>query len=161
MVLLAPFALAQETEPTPEPFPRVRSTVLRKAAERINDLLVGINTRQLERASRLLHRAQALVDRIGDAAESRARRNYDVSAVREAIGTARNAIDDARSAIREQSERDYVLEAATDRNVRDRLRAVRDQLFDDLRVIRQKVRTAIGAVRDAARALRSVRRIDR
>lgn len=157
MALLAPAALAQEVDPTPSPFPRVRSAALRRVAERINDLLVDLNDRHLERAGRVLDRTQALLDRIVDATEKRARRGYDVSAVREAIARARGAIDDARSAIRDQSEHEYVLDTATDRNIRDRLRAVRDQLFEDLRVIRQKVRAAIGAVRDAARALRSAR----
>jgi hypothetical protein len=161
MVLLAPMiVLAQEAEPTPRPFPRVRDEALRSSAERINNLLLGINGRQLERAGRILDRAQSLLDRIVDATESRARRGFDVSAAREAIGTARTAIDDARAAIRDQSQQDYVLDTANDRTIGDRLRAVRDLLFEDLSIIRQKVRTALGAVRDAARALRSSRRAD-
>lgn len=157
VLLLTPIALAQETQETPHPFPRVRTAALRESAERVHALLAVINDRQLMRMGLVLDRAEALLDRIADAAETRARRGYDISAVREAIAAARLAIDEAREAIRDQSVNDYILDTATDATIRDRLRGVRDLLAEDLGAIRRKVHAALTAVRQAALSLRRSR----
>ena len=152
-----PLVLAQEET---DPMPRVRNVVLHDAAVRINLLLTAINDRHLATAGLVLDKAQGVLERIADASEARARRGFDVSAVRVAIATAREALDDARSVVREQSEHEYILDDVTDLTVRDRLRAIRSQLAEDLRLVRSGVRTAVGAVRDAARALRAARPTD-
>lgn len=154
---LTPYVHAQEA--TGDPIPRVRDAALHDAAVRINELLLQINERHLAAATHILDRAQSVLERIGNAAEVAARRGHDVSAVREAIAVAREAIDEARMAIREQADHEYVVSDATDRTIRDRLRALRAQLAADLQVVRNKVRLAVGAVRDAARALMAVRAV--
>lgn len=154
----APMAYAQEVTETPEPFPRVRNKGLREAAERINDMLNGINQRRLAAAERVLKNVQRVLDRVVEVTDDRARRGFDVSAVREAIATARTELDEAWITVRDQSERSYVLDDVTDRNIRDRLRAVRDHMNEDLSKVRKDVRAAISAVRDVVRALRITRR---
>lgn len=151
-----PAAKAQE-EIEPRPFPRVYNTELRNNAERVYELLNELNARHVERAERILNRLGSLLDRLGDVAERRARQGYDVSVVRETIATAREQLDTARIALRDQSDRTYVLDDATDQSIRDRLRAVRDVMYEDLTIVRVGVRDAISAVRDVARALRIAR----
>lgn len=151
-------AYAQEGEQ--DVLPRVRSEALHDGAVRINELLMAINKRHVEIATHVLDRVQALLERIGHAAETRARKGNDVAVVREAIASAREAIDEARMAVRDQSNHEYVVSDATDATIRERLRAVRSQLAADLQIVRNKVRLAIGAVRDAARALGSVHSTD-
>ena len=156
LAVSVPAAKAQE-EVESRPFPRVYNTALRIDAERVYELLNELNARHVERAESILDRLGNLLDRIGDVSERRARQGYDVSIVRETIATAREQLDAALIAVRDQSEQTYVLDDATDYSIRDRLRAVRDAMYEDLTIVRVGVRDAISAVRDAARALRIAR----
>lgn len=151
-----PAASAQEVSPTPHPFPRVQSERVRTAAERVWHMLDEVNARRLAGARNVVRRLQGVLERIEVIADRRQERGMDVTAIREAIRKARMALEGAHEAIREQSDRTYLLDDASDWTIGDRLRAVRDQLAEDLRAVHATVREAIAAVRDAARALRTL-----
>jgi hypothetical protein len=147
---------AQEASPTSHPFPRVESERVRTVAERVWRMLDEVNARRLAGARTVTERLQRVLERIEDIADRRDERGVDVTVAREAIRKARMALDEAHEVIREQADRTYLLDDANDRTIGDRLRAVRDQLAEDLRTVHATVHEALTAVRAAARALRTL-----
>ena len=111
--------------------------------------------RRLAGYERILERLRNMLERITAIADRREARGADASAVYAVVSEARQAIDAAQHAIREQASREYLLDGATDYSMRDQLQGMREQLADDLGTIGGSMREALESVRTAVQTLRN------
>jgi len=124
-------------------------------AERINKTLANINEKITAAMSRHLEKMSAILDKL----EARVKANTpdikDPAAVRSAISEARDAIAVASDAVNIQADKDYVLEATSEATIRTDMQGMKQQLHDDLRVVRQLVIDAKQKVANAIRVAKS------
>lgn len=88
--------------------------------------------------------------------EKRAARGADVTAAKAAVEEAKTAIKTSRVAVKAQGEKVYTLEVTTENKINGSISTLRKQLETDLRAVRETIKTAQIAVRNANQALRNV-----
>lgn len=124
-------------------------------AERINNTLTNINEKMVTQMNRHLETITGILSKL------EARVNANVANIENsaeaglAISNAKKAIETASNAVNMQAEKDYVLVATSEAKIGEDLRGVKDQLHNDLRLVRQLIVDARQAVSKAISAAKS------
>lgn len=127
-----------------------------KVVERIDENIENLNDRIIKKYEAFLARLESVLARIADKTDEVEVDGVDVTAVRIAITAASEAIASAYVAVDAQGVKVYELIVDTEDNLGEVVSAVRLQLRDDLKNIREIIRVAAVEVRKAGQALRGV-----
>lgn len=129
---------------------RVKDERKKEAVERINDSMVRLNDRMVGHFSDILDQIERVLERIGERADRAEERGVDVFAVRTAIDEAYEAISKARGQVEVRAGKVYEVNITTEDNLRTDVGKARRALHDDLVQVRDLVKVARDAVREAA-----------
>ena len=140
-----------------EKLAEIRDAQKQRIVERIADQLEQINVRWTNHFDNVLSRLSEILAKIGTRADKLEEAGKDVASVRDAIFDAQAVIDNAQDAVNSQAVNSYIIEISDEEGLRDDVKAVRDQLHDDLTATRDVVKGARQAVHDAFQALKDVR----
>lgn len=121
-------------------------------AQRVSDNLNMINKKRTSEMGFFLDKMSNILDRVEKKASESASAS---SSAQPAVVSARQAINTARTAVTNQSVKDYTLTVTSESKVRIDAKADRDRLFSDLKATRELVIAAKQAVAKAIAALAS------
>ena len=121
-------------------------------AQRVSDNLNMINKKRTSEMGFFLDKMSNILDRVEKKASESASAS---SSAQPAVVSARQAINTARTAVTNQSIKDYTLTVTSESKVRIDAKADRDRLFSDLKATRELVIAAKQAVAKAIAALAS------
>jgi len=137
----------------------IRDENKRKIVERIDRQMDALNKRLLKHFEAVLNKLEGILSRIGDRADRAESNGSDVSSVRSAITEAQDKIAAARSAITNQTGKTYTIEITGEERLKADVRSARQALHSDLVKVRETVKAAHAAVKDASTALAKVKPI--
>lgn len=130
----------------------IRDTRKSQTVEKIDKSMDDLNERMTDHFLSALDQLENILVRIGERADRSEESGVDVSSVRSAIETARDAISEARTAIESQAGKTYNLAITTEDKLKTDVGKARQQLHDDLKSVFELLKSARNAVHDAARA---------
>ncbi|MEK7519943.1 MAG: hypothetical protein AAB581_01730 [Patescibacteria group bacterium] len=136
----------------------IRDERKQQAVERINAGVIALNDRMLKHFASVLENIENILVRIGERADRAQEQGRDVSAARAAITAAHDAIATSRAAITAQSGKTYSVTVNEEGTLRRDVGATRQALHNDLSAVRETVRKAHDAARQAAVALAQAER---
>lgn len=126
-----------------------------QVVERINKSLNSINQKMTGQMLKHLERMASILTKLEARVNSAKPDVKDVTSAREAIADAKAAIDSATTAAVAQAEIDYTITISSETRAKTDVQKVREQLHNDLKVIRQLVVEAKQAVAKAIRVAKS------
>lgn len=133
---------------------KIKDERKKETVERIDQRIDALNDKMMQHFSTVLDKLEEMLIRISERADKMAtERGLDVSSVRSAIDNANTAIASARSAIEVQSGKTYSINITTESFLKTDVGKARQALGADLAKVKDVVKTAHSAVRDAAVAL--------
>lgn len=135
----------------------IKDTVKKDIVERVDARLIELNKNRVEFFTKAVDQIEKVLAGLIERTDKAAAAGTDVTTVRAAITKAQAAIAAARTAIVAQSGKTYKITVSTDGKLRTDVKVVRDMVEKDLLAVREKVRSAREAVRDAVKALAAVR----
>jgi len=138
----------------------IRDEQKKQRVERIDQRLDALNERMVNHFNNVLDRLGNILDRIASRADKAEDRGLDVSTVRIVIQEALDAIDAAHTAVSEQSGKTCIINVTTEDHLKIDVGAARKCLHDSLVAVREIVKAARDAVREAAVALAQIPRVD-
>ena len=136
---------------------RIRDENKRKIVERIDRQIDALNERLLKHFTGVLNKIEGILSRISDRADRAESNGSDVSSVRSAITATQDKISAARTAIINQTGKTYTIEVTGEERLKVDVGLVRQALHSDLTRVREVVKAARAAARDAATALAKVK----
>ncbi len=167
----------QQREKVQQKLSELRDIKKQKLAQQIVNQFDHINQVWTDHFTKVLDQDDAILQKIQVRANKAAANGKDVAAVNVAIQTAKTAIENARTAVIAQAKKTYTADTSTVtgttasttpggdaqlmHGLQSAFKAVRDQLFKDLFVLRDgAVKDARTAVQNALQALRRVPGVD-
>lgn len=149
---------------------QIRDQRKRAAAEKINNQFDRINTVWTDHFTNVLDRLDAILQKVKSRTQKAEDNGQDVSVVNTTIQNAESKIVTARSAVTAQAQKTYLVDvsavASNDQNnlvsqFREEFKAMRDQLFNDLTLLRDgAMKDARSAVQNALQILSQVPNVD-
>lgn len=139
---------------------KIKDEQKKQRVERIADQIDALNRRLTDHYLEVLERMEKVLEGILARAMRAEERGLEVSVVRAAVDEAHNAIEASRTAIAEQVAKTYTIEVSTEEELRVDVGKARQALHADLAEVRDTVRAAHNAVRNAAVILAQIPRID-
>lgn len=144
-----------------ERFQKVKNEQKRKIVERVSQQLDELNVRMMNHFSAVLGRLEKVLANIVSRVDKAEANNWDVSAARAMITSAKEAIASARTAIEAQKAKNYTPEITGDEGkLKAEVGQARKVLHSDLVIVKEKVRAAYEFVKAVAKALAQSSRID-
>lgn len=143
-----------------EELQKVKDERKRAAVERIDANLDKLNERMANHLSNVLDKLENVLERISSRADKAEEKGLDVAAVRTAIDNALKVIEASRTAIQAQVGNTYTITVNSEDNLRVDVGKARQALHSDLVEIRETVKAAHDAVRNAAVTLAQIPRVD-
>jgi methyl-accepting chemotaxis protein len=132
-----------------------------KIVERIYERINALNERMTNHYLDVLDHLEKVLERIESRTAKAKLNGRDVSSVETAIEKARQAINNAREAVKAQAEKVYQPpQITTEENLKLDVGKLRKQLHDDLKAVEKLVKDARDAVRQAAVALAQIPKVD-
>lgn len=131
----------------------------KEAVERINDNISKANDERTAHYSDVLSKLSIALDRVEERTNKHST-STDVTAVRTAIATARQAITDANTAVKAQSDKVYTLLVTDEATLKQKVGEVRQMLKNDLSKLHNVVKLAKEAVRNSATTLAKIQKTD-
>jgi len=125
----------------------------RLIVERIDRRMDELNERILDKFSSILNRLDVVLQKISARADEAEERGVDVSNVRTAIDDAVAAIHAGYDAIEEQADNTYSIEIVDEDSLQENVKNARQMLHDDLKNVRDTIKTAHSSVVEARVAL--------
>jgi len=125
--------------------------------EKINEKITEVNQGFMTKMAEALDRLQEILDKIANQKEEAEAKSLDVDALEEAITVAEGAIMEAREAVAQQAEKEYVLDISDEERLRALVGGSVSQFRLDLRDVHKKVVDAKQAVYKAASELAKLR----
>lgn len=133
---------------------KIKDERKKETVERIDQRIDALNDKMMRHFSEVLDKLEKMLVRVSERADKVAtEKGLDVSSVRSAIEKANTAIASARSAIEVQSGKTYSININTEKVLKVDVGKARQALGDDLAKVKDLVKAAHSAVRDAAVAL--------
>lgn len=132
----------------------------KQAVQKINDQINALNAKRLEHFTNVLNQIEDVLKKVGNRADKTAERGLDVSVAKTNMAAVETAIAAARAAIVVQSAKTYTINVTTEGELKNNTGAVRQALQADLAAVRDLVKAAHEALRNAAVSLAKVPRID-
>lgn len=139
---------------------KVKDEQKRDRVEKIAGQIDALNKKTLDHFSDLLDKMEKTLERIGTRADKAESRGLNVSVVRAAMDDARAAIEASRTAITAQAGKTYTIEVTAEEVLKADVGKARKALHDDLVKVRDTVKAAHDAVRNAAVILAQIPRVD-
>ncbi len=139
---------------------QIQSEQKRRVVERIDVQISELNERMLNHFLDVLERIEAILTRISTRADKAEAFGLDVSAARTALNQAYDAIETARNIVTAQFDQVYAFEILSEDSLKMDVGVARQGLHEDLRQVRDFVKTAHDLARSAALALAQVPRVD-
>jgi DNA repair exonuclease SbcCD ATPase subunit len=152
--------IAEERDQLKSRLAKIRDERKKQTVEKISQRLEELNENRVAHFTEVLNKLDKTLERIISRTDKAASRGLDVSAVREAINTARTAIAAGRNAVNAQAAKVYQIGITTEERLRADVGAARQALHDDLVKVRDVVKAARDAVHNAAASLAKVPRVD-
>ncbi|MDZ4243933.1 MAG: IPT/TIG domain-containing protein [Candidatus Doudnabacteria bacterium] len=137
----------------------IRDENKRRIVERIDRQMDALNERMLKHFEAVLNKLEGILSRISDRADRAESNGSDVSSVRSAITEAQDKIAAARSAITNQTGKTYTIEITGEERLKVDVGSARRALHSDLVKVRETVKAAHAATKNAATALAKVKPI--
>src|SRR3989344_2105650 len=134
----------------------IRDEAKRTIVSRVGDRLNALNERMTEHFGNVLDHLSRVLERITDRSDRADGRGLDVSNVEAAIDAAEDAIADAQAAALIQAGKTYAVALTTEEHLRADVQGARQTLHTDLADVREIVRAAFEAVRNAATTLAQI-----
>jgi len=126
----------------------------------VDEQLRALNERLLDHFADLLEQLELVLANIQSRIDKVAALGTDVTSINTLVDTAQTKIADARKAITDQADNVYTIVIENEEDARADVGVVRQQLQDDLSVVRTAVIAARSAVHDIAVALAQLPRVD-
>lgn len=145
--------IKQKKEDLKQRLKKIKDEKKKQAVERIDQSMDNLNKRLLDHYTSVLGKLQDVLTRIGQRADEFQSRGVDVSITRQAIDKAVESINVARAAIVAQSVKTYGLQINSEDKLKLDVGKARKQLHDDLDKVKEIVKDAHVAVRNAATSL--------
>jgi hypothetical protein len=139
---------------------KIKDVKKREATERINDNIAKLNKERTEQFGDVLNKLSSVLDRVDERANRAGSKGVDVANAKTAIATARQAITDANTVVKVQSEKIYTITVTDEATLKQKVGEVRQQLRDDLTKVHDVVKSAREAVRNAATTLAKTPRVN-
>lgn len=127
---------------------------------KIYDGVNALNGRMTDHFLSVLNQIDRVLSGVQSRADKAAANGREVSAVRSAIAAAEGAIASARTAVQTQAAKVYAVTVNASSTVRSDVGVARQALHADLTAVRELVKGARDAVRQAAVALAQIPRVD-
>jgi len=131
-----------------------------KIVERIYDRVNALNERMTDHYLAVVEKLEKVLEKIESRTAKAKLNGLDVSSTEEAINEAYEAIEKAREAIGYQAERVYAPDITTEENLRQDVGKIRKELHSDLVSVRELVKIAFMAVKNAAVSLAQIPKVD-
>jgi len=131
-----------------------------KIVERIYDRVNALNERMTDHYLAVVEKLEKVLEKIESRTAKAKLNGLDVSNTEEAINEAYEAIEKAREAIGYQAERVYAPDITTEENLRQDVGKIRKELHSDLVSVRELVKIAFMAVKNAAVSLAQIPKVD-
>lgn len=128
--------------------------------EKLDKRFDEINVKTTTQWTNALVRLEDLLVKVSLRADKAAANGADVSAVGSALERAKLAIEAARSAITTQVGRAYPISIVSESELRSAVAQTRDLLSQDLKAVREVIKSAQQATVDAVTALKAVPKVD-
>ncbi len=133
---------------------KIKDEGKKQIVERIDKQIDALNDKMMRHFSSVLDKLEEMLVRINERADKVfAERGFDVSMVRSAIDKANATIASARSAIEIQSGKTYTITITTETALKTNVGKARQDFGADLTKVKDAVKVAQSAVKDAAVAL--------
>lgn len=133
---------------------KVKDERKKETVERIDQRMDALNDKMMRHFSVVLDKLEEVLVRINERADKvSTERGHNVSSVRSAIDKANTAIALARVAIENQSGKTYTINVTVESALKSDVGRARQDLHADLAKVKDAVKSAHSAVRDAAVAL--------
>ncbi|MFH0712448.1 MAG: hypothetical protein V2A55_01140 [Candidatus Jorgensenbacteria bacterium] len=127
---------------------------------RLSGSVNSLNEKLTNHFLEVLEKLDKVLDNVTSRTDKAEAHELDVSAVRTAITAAEIAIASARGAVETQAGKTYSFNITTEENLKVDVGAARQALHNDLTAVKEIVRTAHVAVKDAAVKLAQIPRVD-
>ncbi|GEM_PF-2224877 len=138
----------------------IRDERKRETVDRLDDRFGEINIRFTNHLLSALTRLEELAAKISSRADKAEVNGVDVSAARAAVERAYESIAAARSALEEQLAKTYPIEVTSEEALRSAVAEARNLLNQDLREMKELVRSAHQHLVEALRNLKAVPEVD-
>lgn len=135
---------------------KIKDEKKQKIVERVDARMEALNQNVLNRLSAVLEHLENVLAKIGTRADKLAVDGKDASAVKLAIDAANKSITASRAAIEAQTGKVYAITINTEDKLKLDVGKTRQQLHNDLDVVRETVVVAHTAVKKAAQELQKI-----
>ncbi len=133
---------------------------VQRIIERVDSRLDSLNERWARHANTALDRLSSLLAKIESRTDKAEEAGRDVSSVREAIVSAETAISEAQAVVYAQASTDYVITINDETNLGSDVSSAIDLFQSDVSEVKESIKKAHGAVKQALRTLQSIRDVD-
>lgn len=152
--------IQEKREALKEQLQKVKDERKKAAVERIDANLDKLNERITTHLSNMLDKLENVLERVASRADKAEEKGLNVSSVRTAVTGALSAIEAARVAVAAQAGKTYTITISSEDNLRVDVGKARQALHSDLVKVRETVKAAHEAVRQAAVILARVPRVN-
>ncbi|MCR4283851.1 MAG: hypothetical protein NUV64_00835 [Parcubacteria group bacterium] len=132
----------------------------KNAIEKIDGQIKKLNERMIEHFSNVLDKMEDVLKGISSRADKAEAHGLDVSSVRVLIVNAETAIDSARVSVAEQAGKVYSIDITTEDKLKFDVSETRKLLHGDLEIVKEAVKNAHTAIREAAVGLAHIPKVD-
>ena len=139
---------------------KIKDERKKAVVENLDKRFDEINIKTTTQWTNALIRLEDLLVKISLRADKAAENGADVSATSSALEKARTAIVAARAAITAQASKTYPIDIVSEAELRSAVAQTRDRLNQDLKAVREVMRSAQQAVVDALTSLKGVPKVD-
>jgi len=140
---------------------RIKNEQKQKIVERVYKRINELNERITKHYLDVLDKLEKILERIETRAAKAKLNGLDISSVETAISQAKTEINNAREAVRVQSEKVYQApEITSETNLKTDVGKLRQELHSDLKVVEKVVKDARKAVHEAAILLAQIPKVD-
>ena len=136
---------------------KIKDERKKESVEKIDQRIDALNEKMMRHFSSVLNKLEDMLIKITERADrASVERGLDVSSVRSSIDNAHVVIASARSAIESQLGKTYAVSITTEENLRIDVGKTRQVFGADLAKVRDSVKSAHSAVKDAVVALAQI-----
>ncbi|GEM_PF-1974343 len=139
---------------------KIKDERKKAVVEKLDKRFDEINVKTTTQWTNALIRLEDLLVKISLRADKAAENGADVSAINSALEKAKTAIVAARAAITAQASKTYPIDIVSEAELRSAVAQTRDRLNQDLKAVREVMRSAQQAVVDALTSLKGVPKVD-
>ncbi|MBI1971444.1 MAG: hypothetical protein HYS52_01175 [Candidatus Wildermuthbacteria bacterium] len=139
---------------------RVKDEKKKQAVERLYSSINELNARMADHFANVLNQIEDVLDRVKSRAGKAEANGLDVLLARTAITAAEIAIASARDEVKTQAGKIYTIEVQSEQTLKSDAGTSRQALHNDLSLLKEKVKAARDAVKQAAVALAQIPRVN-